>query len=115
MSDTPPEDTSPAARRMDQVVAITRVEAKLDVFIAGQTAHHEETNRRLAEHDRLIGAITDSLGRIQQKQAAADAVSEAEDQDKPRRVDVPTWITLAITILIGLYLIIDHSGIGNGP
>lgn len=100
---------------MDQVVAITRVEAKLDVFIAQQTAHQNETNRRLSEHDAMLRQFADTLGAIQQKQAAADAVSAAEDQGKPRRVDVPTWITLAITILIGLYLVIDHTGIGNGP
>lgn len=115
MSDQSPEDTLPSTRRMDQVVAITRVEAKLDVFMAQQAAHRDETNRRLAEHDASLRHFVDTLGAIQQKQAAADAVSLAEDQGKPRRVDVPTWITLAITILIGLYLIIDHSGIGNGP
>ena len=110
-----PEDTVPSSRlrTADLYAAVTRVEATLNVFVATQTVRQEPVDRRLADHDAALANLGTTLAGFRSDlsalKAAAETTARVEAESRPKRTDTATWISLGISILIALYLVIDHT------
>jgi hypothetical protein len=104
-----PEDTPPAPRRSVEV-ALARMEAKLDVAIAQHQARLEDHARRMAalEQERAVDAAR--IAALEQVRAADEAREKAEAANRPAPIGPVGWISLAITILLALYVLLDHYG-----
>lgn len=90
--DTPP---SGLGRRESQN-AWARVEAKLDVYIAGMSGWRDGVDRRLADHDAMHRQTAQTLADVQLKQAAQAAVDLREVADKPPKVS--GWTVTAVVV-----------------
>jgi hypothetical protein len=105
----PSGEDYPPQQRMTTAIALARLEAKLDVAISQQSMNRSETSRRLAEHDAILGRIGQTLSEIQQEQAAARAKATAEADARPPRQGIPSWVSLGISVLLALYVVLDHT------
>jgi len=93
--DTPP---SGLGRRESQN-AWARVEAKLDVYIAGMSGWRDGVDRRLADHDAMHSQTSQTMTDIQLKQSAQTAVDVVQAADRPAKVS--GW-TIAAVLVAGL-------------
>jgi hypothetical protein len=109
LSDQPTGEDYPPQQRMTTQIALARVEAKLDVAIAQQSMWRDETSRRLADHDQILASIGRTLSEIQQEQAAAKATAATESAARPPRQGIPAWISLGVSVLLALYVVLDHT------
>lgn len=108
-----PEDTPPAPRRSVEV-ALARMEAKLDVAIAQHSARLDEHGRRIAENTAAVAELERRTGKLENARSADEAREQATAAARPAPVGVVGWISLAVTILLALYVVLDHTpGIGN--
>jgi hypothetical protein len=105
MSEPSPEDhphVSP--RRSDFLVAITRMEAKLDVALAQQQARLDEHGRAIAEGKAATARLETRVGVVEQKQAATDAVDRSKAPPQPWT----TYVSIGISLLLALYIVIGE-------
>ena len=109
MTEPSGEDYPPASPRISTAIALARTAATLDVSIAQQSMWRDETSRRLAEHDSILARINETLSIIQQEQAAAKAAQATEEAARPPRQGVPSWISLGVSVLLALYVVLDHT------
>lgn len=104
-----PEETPPAPRRSVEV-GFARIEAKLDVAIAQHSARLDEHGRRIAENTAAVAALEARTGSLENARAADEAREQATAAARPAPIGPVGWISLAITILLALYVLLDHYG-----
>lgn len=92
------QDDSPPAGlgRRESQNAWARVEAKLDVYIAGMSGWRDGVDRRLADHDAMHRQTAQTLADVQLKQAAQAAVDGVQAADKPPKVS--GWTITAVVV-----------------
>ncbi len=115
MSDQQPEDSMPPVPRRSVEVAIARMEAKLDVAIAQHSVRLDDHDRRLAGLEQNRVADTARTAALEQARAADQAKDAAEAAARPAPMGAAAWAGLVISLLIGLYLILDHLPKGTLP
>lgn len=98
------DDTTPAplVGRRESQAAWVRVEAKLDVYIAGMSGWRDGVDRRLSDHDAMHRQTAQTLADVQLKQAAQVAVDVAQAAEKPPRAS--GW-TITAVVLAGLAIV----------
>ena len=97
------ETTPPAGLgRRESQAAWARVEAKLDVYIAGMSGWRDGVDRRLSDHDAMHRQTAQTLADVQLKQAAQSAVDATQAADKPARAS--GW-TIAAVVVAGLAIV----------
>lgn len=104
-----PEDAPPAPRRSVEV-ALARMEAKLDVAIAQHSARLDEHGRRIAENSAAVAALELRTGVLENARSADEAREQATAAARPAPIGPVGWISLAVTILLALYVLLDHYG-----
>lgn len=100
--DTPPSGLG----RRDSQNAWARVEAKLDVYIAGMSGWRDGVDRRLADHDAMHRQTAQTMADVQLKQAAQSAVDTVQAAEKAaeKAPKVSPW-TVAAVIVAGLAIV----------
>lgn len=106
MSEQPPaeEHAHITPRRSDFLVAITRMEAKLDVALAQQQARLDEHGRAIAEGKAATARLETRVGVVEQKQAATDAVDRSKAPPQPWT----TYVALGTSLLLALYVVLNN-------
>ncbi len=101
------EEYPPApARRTDVVVAMARMEAKLDVALAQYQARLDEHGRSIAENKAAIARVETRVGSVEQKQAAADALEKV----KPPPITTAGFISVGVSVLLAVLYLIEKFG-----
>lgn len=92
------DDMTPPAglARRESQAAWARVEAKLDVYIAGMSGWRDGVDRRLADHDAMHRQTAQTLADVQLKQAAQTAVDNVQAAERPPRAS--GWTITAVII-----------------
>jgi hypothetical protein len=91
------DETTPAGPgRRESQAAWARVEAKLDIYIAGMSGWRDGVDRRLADHDSMHRQTAQTLAEVQLKQAAQSAVDGAQAAEKPAKAS--GWTVAAVVV-----------------
>lgn len=102
------DETPPTTSRRSVELMLARVEAKLDVAIAQQTARLDEHGRRIGENTAAISAADARIGLLEQARSADEARDAAEAAARPQAIGTAGWVAIVIGLLGALYLILDH-------
>lgn len=104
-----PDEAAPPAPRRSVEVALARMEAKLDVAIAQHSARLDEHGRRIAENTAAVAELARRTGDLENAHSADEAREQAVAAARPAPVGVVGWISLGVTILLALYVVLDHT------
>ena len=86
--------------------ALVRIEAKVDVAIAQHQARLDEHSRRLHDLSLVQAELAHRVGKVEQSQAAAEAVESKRPAPQP----VIAYISIGITLLLGVLYLIQNYG-----
>jgi hypothetical protein len=106
IDDADGEDYPPPGGRRSFTIAMARMEAKLDVAIAQHQARLDEHSRRLHDLSLVQAELAHRVGKVEQSQAAAEAV----ESKKPAPQPVIAYISIGITLLLGVLYLIQNYG-----
>jgi hypothetical protein len=85
------------------------MEAKLDVAIAQHSTRLDEHTRRITANEAAIARHDERIGAVERAQAGTAAADAAQAAAAPPRVGPIGWVSLAISVLLALYVILDHT------
>jgi len=101
MSEPMGEDFPPVTRgnRTDTIL-VELGSVKTSAAMAADAARRTEA---------AVSSLAVRVNRLEVDLAALKASTEAERADRPPRTPIATWVSLGISVLLALYVVLDHT------